>query len=221
LRKIPSNFSISRARYAQKIIAERVLENDLLPNRIERAVGVDLAYRNNYVVGSAVIVEYKSFKVIEKKYVIAKVKFPYIPTLLAFREVFPAWSALNKLNKRYDIVFVDGNGRLHPYKAGFACHLGIIIDKPTIGIAKKLLCGRVGEWMHNCAPIYYNDEIIGYALKTLKRAKPIYVSIGHKISIKTAIKLTLLFTRKGLKLPEPIRQAHILAKNIALMDMEL
>ena len=214
MKKIPRNFSISRARYAQKIIAEKVLEKDFLPERIEYAAGVDLAYRDNHVIGSAVIVEYKSFKVVEKKYVITKVKFPYIPTLLAFREIFPAWSAINKLEKRYDIVFVDGNGRLHPYKSGFACHLGVIIDKPTIGIAKKLLCGRVGAWTRNYAPIYYNNEIIGYALKTLERAKPIYVSIGHKISIKTAIKLTLLFTRKGLKLPEPIRQAHILANNM-------
>lgn len=215
MRRIPVKFSLSRARYAQKIIAEKVLEKDFLPDRIERAVGVDLAYVDDRVIGSAVIVEYRSFKVIESKYVVTKVSFPYIPTLLAFREIFPAWSAINKLEKSYDIVFVDGNGRLHPYKAGFACHLGVIIDKPTIGIAKKLLCGKIGEWRHNYAPIYYNEEIIGYALKTLGRAKPIYVSIGHKLSIKTAIKLTLLFTRRGLKLPEPIRQAHILANTIA------
>jgi len=211
---IPKNFSLKRARYAQKIIAERVIEEDCLPQKVEKAVGIDLAYRNNIAVGAAVIVEKSSFRVIEKKYAITKVSFPYIPTLLAFREIFPAWSAIRKLEKDFDVIFVDGNGRLHPYKAGFACQLGVILDKPTIGIAKKLLCGRVGFWRGRKAPIYYNNETIGYALKTLERAKPIYVSIGHKVSLETAIRLTLSFTKKRLKLPEPIRQAHILANSV-------
>ncbi len=213
--QIPPNFSIKRARYAQREIAKKIEEKDYIKiSEIKFAAGIDLAYIDNIAIGSAVIVERNTFEIIERKYSIVKVSFPYIPTLLAFREIFPAWAAIRKLENQFDILFVDGNGRLHPYRAGFACQLGLIVNKPTIGIAKKLLLGKIGSWKDNKAPIYDNNEIIGSALKTLERAKPIYVSVGHKITLRSAIKITLLFTKKKFKLPEPIRQAHIFANEI-------
>jgi len=213
--KLPKKFSIKSARYAQNQIAKKIEEKDcFLEKEIRYAAGVDLAYIDDTVIGSAVIVEKNTFKVIEKEFALTKVTFPYIPTLLAFREVYPAWKALKKLKQKFDILFVDGNGKLHPFRAGFACQLGLIIDKPTIGIAKKLLCGNQGKWKNNIAPIFDKNDIIGYALKTSAKANPIYVSVGHKISLQTAVKLTLTFTKDNLKLPEPIRQAHIFANSI-------
>ncbi len=210
--KVPKKFSIARARLAQRLISERVLEEDILPPHICYAAGVDLAFLDNIAIAAAVVIEYPSLKLVRKEAIIVDIKFPYIPTLLAFREVYPSYIALKHVGD-YDILFVDGNGKLHPFKAGFACHLGVIVDKPTIGIAKKLLCGKVGEWYGDKAPIFLNSEVVGYALKTGRSKKPIYVSVGHKITLETAIRLTKAFTKPSYKLPEPIRQAHILANN--------
>lgn len=212
------NFSVKKARFAQKRIAEKVIKQDILPAKIEKIAGVDVAYRNRHSVGSAVVVRMPEYKLIDHVAVKVPVKFPYIPTLLAFREVYPALMALKKLRKNFDLLMVDGNGLLHPFRAGFACHLGVIVNKPSIGIAKKLLCGNVAEWKNRWAPIIDRNEIIGAAVKTSPRAKPIYVSIGHKISLNTAIRITLWATRKGFKLPEPIRQAHLVA-NKAIRDL--
>ncbi len=209
--ELPTAFSVKKARYAQKRIFERIIRHDVLPERIEKIAGVDVAYRGGVGVGSAVVVKMPEFKVVDSATVVVNARFPYIPTLLAFREVYPAYAALKKLKTSFDILMVDGNGLLHPYRAGFACHLGLVVDKPSIGIAKKLLCGYVGEWRGKWAPVLDNGETIGAAVKTSQRAKPIYVSIGHKISLRTAIRIVLWSTRKGVKLPEPIRQAHICA----------
>ncbi len=209
--KISTNFSIERARYVQKRISELIIKQDILPNRLEKIAGVDVAYRGDLGVSSAVVVKMPEFKIIDSASTVVPVRFPYIPTLLAFREVYPAFAALKKLKSDFDILMVDGNGLLHPYRAGFACHLGLIVDKPSIGIAKKLLCGRVGSWRGKWAPVVHGGEVIGAAVQTFRRAKPIYVSIGHKISLETAVRLVLWATKKGFKLPEPIRQAHILA----------
>lgn len=208
--RFPQNFDVEKARYAQRIIASKVIEKDELPSVIRRVAGVDIGYKGNVAIAAAVIVDTESLRKIESGIFTFRVRFPYIPTLLAFREVYPSWRALRELKESYDLLMVDGNGRLHPYKAGFACHLGVIIDKPTIGIAKRLLCGKIGEWKGNVAPIYSETDksIIGFAVKTLKRANPIYVSVGHKISLKTAVKLVLAYRRKKAKLPEPIRLAH-------------
>jgi len=215
-RELPRNFNIERARYAQKIIASKVIEDDELPKVIRKVTGVDIGYKDDIAIAAAVTVDSESLKEIESSTFMFKVRFPYIPTLLAFREVYPSWMALKKLKGNYDLVMVDGNGRLHPYRAGFACHLGVIINKPTIGVAKRLLCGKIGRWKGNIAPIYLDnsENIIGVAVKTLKRANPIYVSIGHKISLKTAIKFVLTYRRKKAKLPEPIRLAHEKANEV-------
>ncbi|MCD6324342.1 MAG: endonuclease V [Desulfurococcales archaeon] len=208
---VPPNFSLKKARLAQKRIAEMVIEKDEIEFPIRYAVGVDVAFLEDLSIGAAAVVRYPDLSVVEKETVAVKTVFPYIPTLLAFREVLPAYMALRKIKTDYQLVFVDGNGRLHPYRAGFACHLGVIIKKPTIGIAKKLLVGRISEWKDIFAYIYLDDEIIGAALQTRKGCKPIFVSVGNMITLQTAIKLTLAFTKKGLKLPEPIRQAHLAA----------
>jgi len=211
---VPKGFNIRAARRAQALIKDMVIEQDLLKGDIRRVVGVDVTYIDDIAIAAAVILD-ESFRVIDKATVVTKVVFPYIPTLLAFREVYPAYRALRKLSSPFDIVFVDGNGRLHPYKAGFACHLGVILRIPTIGIAKRLLCGRIDKWIGDKALVIMDHDIIGCALKTLSYAKPIFVSVGYGISLNTAVKIVKRFTLKRRKLPEPIVQAHNLARATA------
>jgi len=204
------SFSIEKARKAQRLLAQKVVEKDDFPFPPQTVGGVDVAYIGNYAVAAAVVVEYDTLSVKEKSVSIVKVNFPYIPTLLSFRECYPMISAIKKLKELPDIFMVDAQGRLHPFRLGAASHLGVVLNIPTIGIAKKLLCGSIGERKDNWAPIYDKDEIIGAAVWTKKNAKPIFVSIGHRVTLKTAIKITLNMCKK-YKLPEPIRQAHITA----------
>lgn len=203
-------FSIERARKAQRLLAQMVVERDDFPNPPRTVGGVDVAYVGEYAIAAAVIVDYNTLTVKERTANIVKVKFPYIPTLLSFRECYPMISAIKKLKELPDIFMVDAQGRLHPFRLGAASHLGVVLNVPTIGIAKKLLCGNIGERKDIWAPIYDKDEIIGAAVWTKKNAKPIFVSIGHRVTLKTAIKITLTMCKK-YKLPEPIRQAHITA----------
>lgn len=204
------SFSIEKARKAQRLLAKKVIEKDDFPYPPQSVGGVDVAYAGNYAVAAAVVVEYGTLRVKEKSVSVVKVKFPYIPTLLSFRECYPMISAIKKLKELPDIFMVDAQGRLHPFRLGAASHLGVVLNIPTIGIAKKLLCGSIGERKDSWAPIYDKNEIIGAAVWTKKNVKPIFVSVGHRVTLKTAIELTLNMCKK-YKLPEPIRQAHITA----------
>ncbi len=208
--RLPSGFSLERARYAQRVIAQRVVEEDDIEWPVERAVGVDVAFSGEYSIGAAALVSYPGLGLEESSWTCMRTRMPYIPTLLAFREMAPAYLALRKIASKYQVVFVDGNGRLHPYLAGFACQLGVTIDKPTIGVAKKLLVGEIGEWRGGWAPILYKGRVIGAAVETKPGHKPIFVSVGHKVSLQTAVRLVKAFTGR-YRLPEPIRQAHLAA----------
>jgi len=208
-------FEVSRARLAQRLIAEKVMDEDKLPPRVELVGGVDLSYVGDAAVAAAVVINAHTFKPVSKATVVLDVRFPYIPTLLAFREAGPMIVAVRRLSVRPHVLFVDGNGRLHPYRAGLACHVGLALDMPTIGVAKKLLCGELGEWRGREAPVLLGGEVIGVALRAGRGMRPIYVSVGHKISLRTAVRLTKRFTRGRSKLPEPLRLAHAEATALA------
>lgn len=144
-----------------------------------------------------------------------RVRFPYVPGLLSFRETPALLRAFAKLRHEPDVLFVDGQGLAHPRAAGLACHLGVLLDRPTIGCAKSLLVGSYDE----PAPLrgafnYLYDakkHVIGAALRTRDRVQPVFVSIGHRISLARAIALTLA-CGKGCRIPEPTRQADLLAE---------
>ncbi|RLE89121.1 MAG: endonuclease V [Thermoprotei archaeon] len=208
-------FEVSRARLAQRLIAEKVMEEDRLPPRVELVGGVDLSYVGDAAVAAAIVINAHTFKPVSKATVVLDVKFPYIPTLLAFREAGPMIVAVRRLSVRPHVLFVDGNGRLHPYRAGLACHVGLALDMPTVGVAKKLLCGELGEWRGREAPVLLGGEVIGMALRAGRGMRPIYVSVGHKITLRTAVRLTKRFTRGRSKLPEPLRLAHAEATALA------
>jgi deoxyribonuclease V len=208
--RFDAKFSVEKAHALQLRLSKQIVQRDTLPKSIRYVAGVDTAYRADVSIGAAVVLDYNSLSVIESKKAMVKTRFPYIPTLLSFREIPPTLAAIKKLKTQPDVFLVDGQGIAHPYRLGFASHLGLVLNKPTIGIAKSLLCGKVGnfneqEW----APIIDKGEVIGAAVAS-KMWKPVYVSTGHMVSLKRAIQTVKHCTRR-FRVPEPIRMAHILA----------
>ena len=212
--KVPYNFSIKKARKIQEMISKKIIKVDDFTTPIKYIGGVDIAYSEEYAIGSWVVLRYYNLTLVDKALSKVKIKFPYVPTLLSFREVSPAISAYLKLKIKPDISLVDGQGFLHPYRAGFASHLGIILNIPTIGVAKKLLCGKIGKWKNSWAPVIDRGEIIGAVLRT--KGKPICVSIGHRVSLETSIKIVKSCI-KSHRLPIPILMAHTYATKEARM----
>jgi len=208
--KLDAKFSVEKAHAMQLRLSKLIIREDKLPKTISYVAGVDTTYHADVSIGAAVVLDYKSLCLVESKKVTVKTRFPYIPTLLSFREIPPTLAAIKKLKTQPDVFLVDGQGIAHPYRLGFASHLGLILDKPTIGIAKSLLCGTIGAFNpEGWAPIFDNDEVIGGAVAQ-KREKPIYVSIGHKVSLEKAIAI-VKHCRRLHRIPEPIRTAHTIA----------
>ncbi len=205
-----STFSIEKAYATQLKLSKRVIRRDELPERIRYVGGVDIAYAGDLSIGAAAVLDFESSFLIEFQTSCLKTAFPYIPTLLSFREIPPAVSAIRKLSVQPDIILVDGQGIAHPRAFGFASHLGVVLNKPTVGVAKSLLYGKVGRLEEGQAPILKDDDIIGAAVFTKEGFRPVYVSIGHKVSLETAIALVKRCIRDNV-IPEPIRIAHLKA----------
>jgi deoxyribonuclease V len=173
--------------------------------------GIDLTFIKNkdktIGIGALVILDKDKNKIYEHIYK-DYVDFPYIPGFLSYRE-FPIMEKLVNTSKVLpDIYMIDGNGMLHPRFCGLASHFGVKLDKISFGVAKKLLIGDIDKENN----IILNNIIVGKALKTKKNVKPIYVSIGHKISLESAVNITLNFSK--YRIPEPTRLAHNLLKEI-------
>lgn len=204
-------FSVERAHQLQIKLSKQVIKKDTLPKSLHYVAGVDVAYAGDWSIGAAVVLDYTSSSLVEAQKSKVKTSFPYIPTLLSFREIKPSQAAIRKLKTQPDVYLIDAQGIAHPYRLGFASHLGIILDKPTIGVAKSLLCGRVEpETEKRWAPITDKGEIIGASFRSGIQRRPIYVSIGHKVSLERAMEIVEHFTRTSW-MPEPIRLAHALA----------
>jgi deoxyribonuclease V len=208
------NFSLEKARKLQTALSKRIICRDRFEIPIKHVAGVDVAYADKRSIGSVAVLEYDSMKTVELETAEVTTRFPYIPTLLSFREVPPAASAIKKLRIKPDVFLVDGQGIAHPYRLGFASHLGLVLDIATVGVAKSLLCGKIAESRNGSwKPIIHEGNVVGGAVFTKLNAKPVYVSVGHKVSLETAIKIILECSRKH-RVPEPIREAHIAAENI-------
>lgn len=190
---------------------ERVIREDCL-GEIRTVAGVDVGFEDEGRVARAAVVVLDFPTLVPRQKVLARkaVAFPYIPGLLSFREVPVILEALAQLEVWPDVLLVDGQGIAHPRRLGIASHLGVWCDVPTVGVAKSRLIGwhapvddEVGAWQ----PLWDGDEIIGAALRMRKGAKPVYVSVGHRVSLPTALDLVLRCGR-GYRLAEPLRLAH-------------
>lgn len=212
--KFNNKFSIKKAHAMQRQLSKLVVREDTLPKRITSVAGVDVAYTKQYSIGAVAILDYHTLTMVEDKTAKVKTRFPYIPTLLSFREIPPALAAIRKLKTKPDVFLVDGQGIAHPYRLGFASHLGLMLGKPTIGVAKSLLCGKVSTLnQDDWAPIVDKGEVIGAAVAKDEK-KPLYISVGHKISLERAISIVKACTT-SYRVPQPIRMAHIIANKQA------
>ncbi len=206
--KLMKVFSAKKAHKTQQCLSQKVISEDRLPSKIKTVAGVDVSYVEKLGIGAIAVLDYESFEILETQVAKCQVKIPYIPTLLSFREIPPAMAAIRKLKTQPDVFLVDAQGRAHPYRCGFASHLGLALDKPTIGVAKSRLIGtpinKNGETL-----LVDKDEIIGAAIITKEKAKPVFVSVGHMVSLETAIKIVKKSSKN--RIPEPLLQAHNLA----------
>ncbi len=179
-------------------------------------VGVDMAgaMRGPLVRAAAVALAWPDLAVVAQAVAEVAPSFPYVPGFLALREAPPVMAALDRLPMRPDLLMVDGHGIAHPRRFGIASYLGVTLDTPTIGVAKSRLVGEheppgpdVGAW----TPLVERGEIIGAVLRTRLGSKPLYISVGHRVDLAAAIRLTLAATR-GHRLPEPTHLADRLSK---------
>ncbi len=204
-------FSAKKARKLQRDLSKQVIRRDTLARTLRYVAGVDVAYVEEWAIGVAAALDYASLSIVETKKAKVKIRLPYIPTLLSFREAKPARAAIKRLRIQPDVFLIDAQGIAHPYRLGFASHLGLLLDKPTIGVAKSLLCGQVQpKNEQGWSPITDKGEVIGAALRRASNEQPVYVSVGHKVSLERAIGIVKHCTT-STRVPEPIRIAHVLA----------
>jgi deoxyribonuclease V len=195
----------------QKKLSLRVVKEDKLRyEEIEKVCGVDVSYRKNTAYCSALIINRHNWEVVEVANMSIQSPQPYFPGLFMIREARPVLTTLKQLKKKIDLLLIDGHGVLHPRRCGLACYIGITINKPTIGVGKRLLCGSVRKDQF----IERDGEIIGFKVNNTRNdKKSVYVSVGNLISLVTSIRLIQDLTKDEHWIPEPLRLADLNSKN--------
>ena len=198
----------------QKRLCPRV-RTDLRLRDPATIAGVDVGYSRalGLSVATVAVLAYPSLDLVESAVATTPTPFPYVPGLLSFRELPPILRALDQLSATPDMILVDGHGRAHPRRFGIACHLGLWLRIPTIGVAKTRLCGEYEEpglTKGSLAPLVDGTELLGMVVRTRTRVRPVFVSVGYGIPVEDCVIRTLAATPR-YRLPEPIRQAHNLA----------
>jgi len=189
-----------------------------LARPVSAIAGADISFNkfSETVYAGIVVLSLPDLRIIESEGVRSVAKFPYVPGLLSFRETPPLLEAWEKLKTKPDVLMLDGQGIAHPRRFGIACHVGLLLDLPTIGCAKSILVGRYGELgleAGSRSPLVDRGEQVGVALRTKNKVSPVYVSPGHLIDLDSAVDLVLRSTGK-YRQPEPTRQAHLLVNRL-------
>ncbi|MGH7900963.1 MAG: deoxyribonuclease V [Thermodesulfobacteriota bacterium] len=202
--------------YKEALIIQKELQRKIITknqfNEIKTIAGIDLAQfrKDKKLVCGIIVFSYPELKEVERAWETADEKFPYIPGLLAFREGPAIFQAFLKIKKRPDLLMIDGHGIAHPRGCGIASHVGVVLDIPSIGVAKQRLFGKYwepGQSQGAWTPLISNNgKNIGAVIRSKQGTKPIFVSIGNKIDLETSVKITLNSLR-GFRLPEPTRLA--------------
>jgi deoxyribonuclease V len=209
----------AEARKLQKRLAGRVERRDRFAT-VGRIAGADVGFedRGHIARAAVVVLDFATLQPLETSIVRQPTGFPYVPGLLSFREAPVLLAAIDKLTIFPDLLLCDGQGIAHPRRFGLACHLGVLLDLPTIGVAKSRLIGRhdepgakKGEWVPLLHGEGTQEETIGAVLRSRAGVKPLYVSIGHRVSLASAIALVLRATPR-FRLPETTRLADRLSK---------
>jgi len=199
---------VEKMRNEQLKLAEVIVLRDSI-DKPKLIAGCDCTFDGDNIIAVINVVKYPSMEFVEAKYSIQESKFPYIPGYLTYRILPAIVDAFSKLTNRPDIMICDGNGIIHQRRIGSVSHIGLVLDTPTIGVAKKLAMGHVKDgkvWMEN--------EIRGFEMKTKDTANPIYISPGHKVSLGMALRLVKNCIRPPHKMPEPLHAARKYANKI-------
>ena len=211
--KLPKNFSVKKAHGTQLCLSQKIIRNGRLPKEIRTVGGVDISYVSHIGVGAITVLDYDTLELLETQVATYPVKMPYVPTLLSFREIPPAVTAIKQLKIQPDVFLVDAQGLAHPFRCGFASHLGRVLGRPTIGAAKSRLIGEPTE-EDDRTVLVDEGEVIGEVVTTKAGVKPVYVSIGHMVSLETAVQIVKHCSKS--RIPEPLLQAHKLATKTRL-----
>lgn len=192
----------------QDTLRKKVILADAFHNPPRSVCGLDAAYGDEFAVGTAVLMSYDDLEEVQTAVHVTRVRFPYIPSLFALREFPAVYGALQKLPFKPDLALVDGQGVCHPRRMGLACHLGVIANVPTIGVAKSRLFGHeatVG------GRILDGEEVIGMALP-LQGRKRLYLSVGHRVTLEAATRMSgeILSHSNGRQMI-PLESAHSIA----------
>ncbi len=214
----PWNLTPAEAIALQRALRGRIMTEDRL-GPVQRVAGVDVGFEDQGAVTRAAVavLSYPQLALLETAVARRPTRFPYLPGLLSFREIPAVLDALEKLVTLPDLLLCDGQGIAHPRRLGIATHLGLLMDIPTIGVAKTRLWGthgKVPEERGSWTPLWDKDEMIGAVLRTRVGVKPVFISPGHRISLATAIDVVLGCTTR-YRLPETTRHAHRLASGPA------
>ena len=209
------DLTVIDAKALQQELAAKVERQDRLGD-VRHVAGIDVAYCSEGMQkAAAAVFSFPALELVETATIKAEVRFPYIPGLLSFHEMDAALAALRRLRIRPDLLLCDGHGLAHPRRFGLACHLGVLADMPAIGVAKSHLIGTPadpaperGRW----TPLIDAGDIIGAVLRTRTAVRPVYVSIGHRVSLETAVGFVLACTRR-FRLPETTRAADGLSRS--------
>lgn len=208
-----------QARLVQAELAPLIDATTPLPP-VRTVAGADISFDrgDDTLYTAVVVVEVASLKVIEQASLAARVSFPYVPGLLSFREAPPILQAFARLQTRPDVLLTDGQGLAHPRRFGIACHLGLILDLPTIGCGKSRLCGQFVEPAVERgarSPLSDKDGVIGAVVRSRRGIKPLFVSVGHRADLDSAVELVLRLTPK-YRVPVPTRLAHVEVNRLRL-----
>lgn len=193
-----------------------VLEDSFEP--IRHVAGADLAFdpETNLAFAGVIVYRFPELEEVERQRARLKLRFPYIPGLLSFRESPALIAAFARLRIEPDLILIDGHGRAHPRLFGIACHIGVLFDKPAIGCAKSLLVGEHQEpdlRAGSAAPLMFRGERVGTVLRTRENVKPIFVTQGHRVSLESAVRLVQQAV-DGFRIPKPTREADHFVRDL-------
>ncbi len=215
----PWELSYQEAIAVQERLSRRVRQS-ALPGPVKTVAGADASYarKGEEVFAAALVFTFPELVLVDQALVSQRVRFPYVPGLLSFREAPALVKAFSKIHRKPDVIIFDGQGIAHPRGVGLASHMGLLLNCPSVGCAKTRLVGShppLPEDRGSRAPLKEEGKILGEVVRTRRRVKPVFISPGHAITLAEAVALVLECCR-GYRLPEPTRQAHLAVNRLRL-----